>query len=369
VSSHGPPPAGRFRVIRCGAGLGERGWLRDCGGLSALINELGAAVPLGPSGVRLYDAWQAGGAPAESSEDLPWAALRALITGLPGRVPWPATPPGISCATLTHVDLTLSASGPAFGARSLWDLGLPLLTLHAQSDCVDALAAFVSDASSAGFSLGLRVATPNDLDAGRLRALHDAGLSWLLVPWVSRDRAIHDALRGSGDQRAATALMAAARERGIAVEVEMPLLEATSRGVEASFEHLAGLSIRAVVVWPIVGGRDAPGAGQAGAEAGSLPRSLLVDLALRLEELAYAGSAPFPRLAPASVLDESRSLSDLVRSGPRLTRSDGVAVGASGVWARAEAPSGDTLAVCPSCPRLGLCRVNPPCRMALDASS
>jgi radical SAM protein with 4Fe4S-binding SPASM domain len=193
----------------------------------------------------------------------------------------------------------------------LWQAGIAHVTLLAPpSPDPAALLAAVQAATQAGLICGVS-GRASDLASGSLLDdLIDAGLDHLTLAYASQQAALHDSLYGEGDHVLAEALFARTEALALADVAQIPLIQATVEGLEATLAHLRELGVSTVQFFAVA----APDEGGDGA----IPAAAMAQMAADVEEAAERAEVLY-QWQPPVLRNPSLALFEQVRRGPRCT--------------------------------------------------
>jgi radical SAM protein with 4Fe4S-binding SPASM domain len=204
----------------------------------------------------------------------------------------------------------------------LWDAGIPHVTLLAPPAPNPAwLQAAIQRAQSLGLISGVS-GRATDLASGTLLDdLVSLGLDHLTVFYASADATRHDSIFGEGDHAAAEALLARTHALELADVGQVPLIEATLDGVDATLQRLLALGVRFARFFAIAAASEPTG--------GAIAAAAMPQMAAIVEEAADEARVHYQWEPPVLRLPD-RPLFDQVRSGPRCASDLAVRVEADG---------------------------------------
>lgn len=381
----------------------------DSSGGGLLVANASAAARLRPSGVviakALLEGWPAasvagrltasfrGVTPSQATADV--EQVRRIIAELesPGDN-YPIlnlTDPSFT-PKATPLDGPLSADVPLAPPERLlpildrlWELAIPHVTLIAgEHPDAAALVQAVERAEDLGLIAGVRGRGTDLLQGSLIRDLAQAGVDHVDVLYLSADAAVHDALAGSGDHANAVEALAEVRRNEVCPVAEVPLLEATLGGIDATLGSLAAAGVSNVCFWAIAAVPDG-GSHQLQPFGGMLLADDLVEAARLVEESAEQSRVRFLWYPPVR-FQPGAPLAAQVRRGPRCSGDTAVRVEPDGRVIPARGPyrsAGNLLSDdwstiyrhegfreyrrrvetdthCPGCPGLAICAADCP---------
>ena len=193
----------------------------------------------------------------------------------------------------------------------LWEVAIPHVTfLLPENPDGDYLIRVVERAEDLGLIAGVR-GRATDLGQDNLvRALALAGIDHITVVYASADPAVHDALLGAGDHAHLEAVIRAIQENEIAPVAEIPLVEQTLAGLEATLAALQALGEHNYSFFAIATDNDN--------RSGALPAAAMPQTAARVEELANQMDVRFIWQPPVE-REPTLSLARQVQQGPRCS--------------------------------------------------
>ena len=134
----------------------------------------------------------------------------------------------------------------------LWELAIPHVTLIAgEHPDAAALVRAVERAEDLGLIAGVRGRGTDLMQGSLIRDLAQAGVDHVDVLYLSADAAVHDALAGSGDHAKAVEALAEVHRNEVCPVAEVPLLEATLGGIDATLGTLAAAGVSNACFWAI----------------------------------------------------------------------------------------------------------------------
>lgn len=284
-----------------------------------------------PVGGEARDAARAfrGATAAQVEEDL--RRVRELIAEMPaasGRYPLRGSDDPESLAHRRTLSAPLSAHVVAGDVergeailRRLWDAGVPQVVLEvASARSCEGLVRLVEHAEDLGLIAGVS-ARASDVAGDVLDQLARAGLDHLDVGWAGPDPGVHDALFGEGDLAHAEETVTRCLALELCPVAVTPLVTST---VAILDELAADLASRRVGAWAVFAiGRTDDGDDEA-LDAGELRQA-----AATVEELADRFSLNL-LWAPPVERDETLTLAEQARRGPRTTSEAAIRVEADG---------------------------------------
>ena len=138
--------------------------------------------------------------------------------------------------------------GPLLDA--VWDAGIPTVCIHGRPEVEAAsLVRAIAGAGDVGLLSWVRAPATRLRADGLLDSLADAGLDGLVIPFASCTALIHDTLLGPGDYVAGRFAAQRARDRGIAVLAEVPLLATAPHELGLLRAFLDDLGVAGAVLW------------------------------------------------------------------------------------------------------------------------
>lgn len=207
----------------------------------------------------------------------------------------------------------------------LWDAGIPHVTLLAPRD-PDAtyLVRAIERAEDLGMIAGVRGRASDLWNVDLLTAMTQAGVDHITFIYASDDPAVHDALCGAGDHAAATALLAWLEENQLCAVAELPLVQTTLYGLNATVKTLMaqGADNIAFVAYATTDVALAKREGIFDADA-------MLQVAAMIEETADDAQARFIWDPPVQ-RNPAQSLAEQVQAGPRCSGDVAVRVEADG---------------------------------------
>ncbi|HSN77050.1 MAG TPA: hypothetical protein VL334_18415 [Anaerolineae bacterium] len=215
---------------------------------------------------------------------------------------------------LPPIEATLPLVGPDQIApllERLWLAGIPHVTLLAPPSLDPAaLLAAVQAATRAGLICGVSGRATDFGADPLLDELIEAGLDHLTLAYASHQAALHDSLYGDGDHVLAEALFARTEALALADVAQIPLIEATVDGLDATLARLLDLGVVNVQFFALA----EPGVSLDGA----IPAAAMAQMAATVEEAAERAEVLY-QWQPPELRQPAVALAEQVRQGPRCT--------------------------------------------------
>ncbi len=192
----------------------------------------------------------------------------------------------------------------------LWQAGIAHVTLLAPpAPDPAALLAAVQAATQAGLICGVSGRATDLADGRLLDELIEAGLDHLTLAYASQQAELHDSLYGAGDHALAEALYARTEALALADVAQIPLIQATMNGLDATLAHLGDLGVTTVQFYAIA----APDA-----DDDAIPAAAMAQMAADVEEAAERAEVLY-QWQPPVLRNPSLALFEQVRRGPRCS--------------------------------------------------
>ncbi len=209
--------------------------------------------------------------------------------------------------------------------RRLWDAGIPHVSILAQPDAEPGeLPLLVEAAGDLGMICGLRSVaswlTPEIIEQAAM-----AGLDYLDVLYVSDSEESHDEIAGAGDHENALAAFAQCHELELCPVAQMPLIEGNADEIEEMMGQLRDAEVTNVVCFALA----CPDNDEEARTAGALPARALPQVATDIIEAVEATQARY-LWAPPVRFDNTKTLAEQVKRGPRTAGDIAIRVGADG---------------------------------------
>ena len=209
--------------------------------------------------------------------------------------------------------------------RRLWDAGIPHVSILAEPEADTAeLPLLVEAAEDLGMICGLR-SVASWLTPDIIKQAAMAGLDHLDVVYAANSDELHDEMCGVGDRWQAMSAFAQSHELELCPVAEMPLLERNADEIEEMMGQLCDAEVTNVVCFALA----CPDDDEEAQATGALPARALPQVATDIIEAAEETQARY-LWAPPMRFDNSKTLAEQVRRGPRTAGDIAIRVEADG---------------------------------------